>query len=81
MLFGIPAIGSKIAGIPSQIDDGENGFLFEPGDINRLSEIIEKILENPTLIPMMSSKCVNKFYNEYDKDISTTRYMNLIGGL
>ena len=81
MLFGVPAIGSKIAGIPSQIDDGENGFLFEPGDINRLSEIIEKILENPTLIPMMSSKCVNKFYNEYDKDISTTRYMNLIGGL
>jgi glycosyltransferase involved in cell wall biosynthesis len=81
MLFGIPTIGSKIAGIPSQIEHGENGFLFEPGDFNRLSAIIEEILENPALISMMSSKCVNKFYKKYDKDISTSRYMNIIGGL
>lgn len=78
MLFGIPSVASKVAGIPSQIKDGENGFLFKPGDINKLSGIIEKILDNSALISVMTSKCVNRFYKKYDKDISTSNYAKLI---
>ena len=29
---GVPVVGCNRGGIPSLIDDGKTGFLFEPGD-------------------------------------------------
>jgi glycosyltransferase involved in cell wall biosynthesis len=42
--YGKPVIGAAIGGIPEMIDDGMNGYLFTPGDINELKESIERIL-------------------------------------
>lgn len=33
---GVPVVGSNIAGIPGYVEDGVNGYLFEPGDVNDL---------------------------------------------
>lgn len=38
--WGIPVIGSDIGGIPEQIQNGYNGFLFPPGDTVSLKEKI-----------------------------------------
>jgi len=38
MAFGKPVIGSRIGGIPEQIEDGRTGFLFEMGNVKELSE-------------------------------------------
>lgn len=38
--WGIPVIGSDIGGIPEQIQNGYNGFLFSPGDAVSLKEKI-----------------------------------------
>jgi glycosyltransferase involved in cell wall biosynthesis len=35
---GKPVIGARIGGIPEMIDDGVNGLLFEPGNVDDLSE-------------------------------------------
>ncbi len=35
-----PAVASRVGGIPALIDHGENGFLFEAGDVTALSEYI-----------------------------------------
>ena len=32
MASGVPVVGCNRGGIPSLIDDGKTGFLFEPGD-------------------------------------------------
>jgi glycosyltransferase involved in cell wall biosynthesis len=40
LCLGVPVLGSRIGGIPELIDEGENGFLFTPGDINELKEKI-----------------------------------------
>lgn len=80
MLFGIPTIGSKIAGIPSQIEDGFNGFLIKPGDSNRLALIIEELLENTELLSQMATNCVDRFYEKFHSDIAVRRYVNLIDG-
>ena len=39
---GVPVIASKIGGIPELIQDGENGFLFEPGNRQSFKEAIKK---------------------------------------
>ncbi len=44
--FGVPVIGAKIGGIPEQIIDGYNGFLFEYGDKEDLKEKIKIFIED-----------------------------------
>jgi len=48
LMNGIPVIGSNIGGIPELIEDGINGFLFESGNVNELTEILRKLIENPS---------------------------------
>ena len=48
--YKVPVIASKIGGMPEVIQDGINGFLFEPGDSNHLATIIEKIAEEPDIV-------------------------------
>lgn len=43
MARGIPNIGTAIASIPEVIRDGETGFLLEPGDTGKLSELLVRI--------------------------------------
>lgn len=44
---GRPVIGSRIGGIPEVIDEGEDGFLFEPGDGGQLSELLVWFRDHP----------------------------------
>lgn len=46
---GKPVVASKIGGIPLQIEDGKNGFLLEPDDLEGFAEKILDILQNPDL--------------------------------
>lgn len=45
-----PVIASRIGGIPELIDDGVNGFLVKPNDIDDLYKRISQIIDNLSLI-------------------------------
>jgi glycosyltransferase involved in cell wall biosynthesis len=49
MVSGRPVIASRIGGIPDIVIDGETGLLVTPGDVDSLSEAIEKLLLNPEM--------------------------------
>jgi glycosyltransferase involved in cell wall biosynthesis len=40
--YGKPGIGSSIGGIPELIQNGETGFLFQPGNVEELTDCIYK---------------------------------------
>ena len=44
---GTPVVASDVGGIPSQITDGENGFLLAPKDTGGFAERIIHLLKNP----------------------------------
>jgi glycosyltransferase involved in cell wall biosynthesis len=48
-----PVIGSRIGGIPELILENETGLLFNPGDVDELSEKIIQLLLNPEKAEMM----------------------------
>ncbi|MDR1221305.1 MAG: glycosyltransferase family 4 protein [Tannerella sp.] len=41
LCMGTPALGSRIGGIPELIEEGENGFLFEAGNVAELRDKID----------------------------------------
>ena len=44
---GTPVVASDVGGIPSQIEDGENGFLLAPKDTEGFADRIIHLLKNP----------------------------------
>ncbi len=53
MACGLPVVASRIGGIPEMIEDGKTGYLFSPGNLNELSELIIKLLKSPELMKQM----------------------------
>lgn len=56
MAAGKPVVGSNVGGIPDLIKNGQNGFLFESGDISGLSTVIEKLLLDKNMRHAMGKK-------------------------
>jgi glycosyltransferase involved in cell wall biosynthesis len=54
--LGLPVIGSRIGAIPEAIKEGENGFLFEPGNIGELRDCMVRFIEEPELLKKMALK-------------------------
>ena len=74
--LGKPVIGSRIAGIPEQIDDHGNGILVKPKNI---SELVDAILffDNESKIIEYGNNAIIKFDSRYDISIAVNNYMNL----
>lgn len=49
MAYGIPNISTSIASIPEVIRNGENGFLIQPGEIEKLGNYILDLCNNEQL--------------------------------
>jgi len=46
---GAPVVGTSVGGIPDIIEDGRNGILVPPGDVDQLAQGIKKVLEDEEL--------------------------------
>ncbi|MGA6984370.1 MAG: glycosyltransferase [Candidatus Sulfotelmatobacter sp.] len=46
---GTPVVGTRTGGIPAAIRDGEGGWLIEPEDSQKLTEIIRQLVRSPEL--------------------------------
>ena len=49
MWFRLPVVGTHIAGVSEQIEDGKNGFLVPPSDPHAIAEKIKKLMDDPNL--------------------------------
>ncbi len=56
MAQGIPNIASNISTIPEVIEDGVNGFLIEPGNVEMLAQKLAKIINERNMRLEMSEK-------------------------
>lgn len=65
-----PFIGSRTGGISEFIDDGINGFLVEPGNIDELTQKIIYVLQNPEL----ATQAVEKLYDKVKEKNNCNQY-------
>ncbi|HEY3346078.1 MAG TPA: glycosyltransferase family 4 protein [Nitrospirota bacterium] len=55
VLSGCPVIASAVGALPEFIEDGRNGFLFEPGNPSELALRMGRFIEEPDLLANMRS--------------------------
>jgi glycosyltransferase involved in cell wall biosynthesis len=47
MASGLPVIGANAMALPHLIHDGENGFLYEPGNVEQFAELLTRVFTMP----------------------------------
>ena len=78
MDFGLPVIGTGIAGMLDVIEDNITGFQVMPRDPVSLSRVMQWLIENPQKSIEMGQKGREKFSNEYTVDIFERNIYNIL---
>jgi len=81
MAYGNPIIGSRIGGIPEQIEDGKTGFLFEMGNVEELAGKMILLAENEELRKEMGKAARVKLEKEYSLDTHCTKLKEIYNAL
>lgn len=64
--YGLPVITTPVGGIPDVAKDGENMLLFEPGEVGRLAEQMERMITDSTLREMIARASVDFARKEFN---------------
>ncbi len=54
MACRVPALATRVGGVPELIDDGENGLLFATGDVAAMAEAAAALLRDPARLETMA---------------------------
>lgn len=84
MSQGIPVISTRLSGIPELVVDGETGLLAESGNVDDISNCIQKLLESADLrakLARNASKHVNNEFGQLKNAERLVRYFDLPGAL
>jgi D-inositol-3-phosphate glycosyltransferase len=82
MAFGVPVAATSVFGIPELIEDGVNGFLFEPRDLAEASRCIERVLATPSERLSRITERANAIVRErHDSRSYSAEILDLIKGL
>ena len=57
--YGLPVISTNVGSISEAVIDGTNGFLYTPGDVDKLAMNMKQIVEAPNLWNKFSSESRN----------------------
>jgi glycosyltransferase involved in cell wall biosynthesis len=72
--YGLPVIGSSRGGIPDMIQEGLNGYLFEPDDPYALTTILEMLADKPDY-DVMSANALETL-NAYSEKTMLPQYID-----
>lgn len=64
----LPTISSRVGGVPVLIDDGKNGFLFEPGDEKQLADHLVTLADSKELRDKLGQLLYEKASREFSID-------------
>lgn len=81
LAIGKPIIGSNIAGIPELVQDNINGFTFKYNNIEELTEKMQKLFTDDSLIEEFSKKSKEICKELYSKEFYYNELMNIYNSL
>lgn len=81
MAYGIPNISTNIASIPEVIEDGENGYLITPGDIDSLAGKIIELVDNAELRLSLSISSYNTISSKFSLESNVNKLKKIYSSL
>ena len=69
--YGKPVISTPVGSIPEVIEHNKNGFLFPPGDMQRLKKIIFDVINDRSGYDDMRNQAMNAAKGFYPESIKT----------
>ncbi len=78
MASGLPAVASRISGIPELVEDGKTGLLLPPRDAVALADALQSLREDPDLRREMGRAGREKVLREFDLCRNAARLAALI---
>lgn len=79
MAAGVPAISTRISGVPELVRDGETGVLCEPGDVASLEAAILRVLGDRALARRVAARGAEFVRTEYDLRRNALRLAATVG--
>jgi glycosyltransferase involved in cell wall biosynthesis len=70
--FKLPILATKTGHFPETVQDGYNGYLAEPGNINNMKEAMNKVIEKPIPTEHVVETSKNMSWDRYAKAILGT---------
>ncbi len=55
MACGLPVVASRVGGNIELVQEGENGFLYDMGNVEQLTAAIVQVLDNPAELPKVAA--------------------------
>jgi L-malate glycosyltransferase len=84
MACGCAVVASNVGGNPELVVHGDNGLLFEPGDISSLTSELESVLGDAALRHRLSAAAIRTIEEGYTRERSARRfgelYVRLLSG-
>ncbi|MCR4904245.1 MAG: glycosyltransferase family 4 protein [Butyrivibrio sp.] len=77
MLLGMPVIAAKTGGIPSMMDNNKEGILYEPGNIDELSEAVISIWDEPVIAGVFGDNARKRALMDHDADRNFDRLIKI----
>lgn len=69
MSMKTPVVSSKMAGVPEIVNDGETGYMVEPGKSDQLAEAISKLWSDQDAYRKMSHQGRELMESQFDKEV------------
>jgi glycosyltransferase involved in cell wall biosynthesis len=67
--MGRPVVAARAGGLPEIVDDGVDGLLYEPGNIDELERCLRRLIDDPALRRRFGQAGRSKAAN-YDPEVN-----------
>ena len=81
MAASLPIVTTRVAAIPEAVNDGESGFVVEPGDPEGLRDRLERLAKSPELRARMGQRARQVGEARFDMDKNANQIADLLVGL
>jgi glycosyltransferase involved in cell wall biosynthesis len=77
MANGLPVVATRVGAIPEVVQEGVEGYLYEPGDVPALAAFLERLLSDPAMARRMGACSRNRVAQEFGVEAMAGRIFEL----
>ena len=75
--YGVPVVTTPVGGVPDIVVDGENGLLFNPGDVSELAKKLQLLIEDKSLRTKLSRESLRLARTTFNSDTIANQLANI----